>query len=175
MQKSATQKLSLLEQLGLILSISMAILLSKPAAAASPSSINKACEPQSLMAQEEIDELAVDFCKQLNRLRQKYNLPQLKINLGLNSVAQDHAEDMYERGYFSHSNPQGESAFDRLRADKISFQRAAENIAKGQKTNRAVLEAWMNSPGHRRNMLDARYGKFGIGMTNYNWVLDLTN
>ena len=155
MHTSVEQKLSFWQQVGLILALSTGLLLGQPVAA-DHGAIN-------------------DFSEQLNTIRRNHNLPLLKVNVALNNVAQEHADDMYERGYFSHSNLSGQNSIDRLRAKNISFQRAAENIAKGQKTNRSVLTAWMNSPGHRKNILNPKYLKFGIGMTNYNWVLDFTN
>ena len=119
--------------------------------------------------------LVEDFCLRINEIRKSHGLPLLTIKVDISDVAQDHAEDMYENDYFSHTNLDGESSFDRLKNDAVKFQSAAENIAWGQKTSAKVLTAWMNSPGHRKNMLNPKYKKFGIGMVNYYWVLNLTN
>ena len=70
---------------------------------------------------------------------------------------------MQTNNYFSHTSPTYGSPFDMIKNFGISYQKAGENIAKGQKTPSAVVNAWMNSPGHRANILDPSYTKIGVG------------
>lgn len=81
----------------------------------------------------------------------------------LANAGRKHSADMKDRGYFSHNTPEGVTPWDRARAEGYD-QPAAENIARGQPTPEAVVTAWMNSDGHRRNILDCRYQAMGTGM-----------
>jgi uncharacterized protein YkwD len=86
------------------------------------------------------------------------------------AVAQAHADDMVRRDYFSHTNPDGESPFDRLRAAGVTYQAAAENIAFGYPMASGVLEGWLASEGHRRNLENCRYTHHGVGLRDAKWV-----
>lgn len=99
----------------------------------------------------------------VNQERQAAGLGSLKSDSKLAALAQQKAEDMAEKGYFSHTSPTYGSAFDMLKAADYSYRTAGENIAKGQKTAEAVMNGWMNSPGHRANILDSGYTKIGVG------------
>lgn len=80
-------------------------------------------------------------------------------------AAKAHCEDMRARGYFDHDTPEGWSVSDRLRMTGASGYRShAENIAQGQATPAAVMQAWMNSPGHRANILDPNFTHLGVGV-----------
>ena len=70
---------------------------------------------------------------------------------------------MHNNSYFSHTNLSGESPFDRLKKAGISYRSAGENIAAGQSTPSEVVSAWMNSEGHRKNILNSSYNKMGLG------------
>ena len=82
---------------------------------------------------------------------------------GLAGGARRHSADMRDRGYFSHTNPEGLSPFDRAAAAGVDHARA-ENIAAGQRDPAAVMAAWMASPGHRANILDCSLGSLGVGV-----------
>jgi uncharacterized protein YkwD len=86
------------------------------------------------------------------------------------SVAQAHADDMVRRDYFSHTNPEGQSPFDRLRAVGVAYTAAAENIAYGYPTAAGVLQGWQNSEGHRRNLENCEYTHHGVGLNRGKWV-----
>jgi uncharacterized protein YkwD len=86
------------------------------------------------------------------------------------SVAQAHADHMVRRDYFSHTNPEGQSPFDRLRAAGVTYTAAAENIAYGYPTAAAVLQGWLNSDGHRRNLENCEYTHHGVGLNSGKWV-----
>src|SRR4029453_12310533 len=79
------------------------------------------------------------------------------------AVAQAHADDMVRRDFFSHTNPDGQSPFDRLRAAGVTYVAAAENIAFGYPTAAAVLEGWLGSSGHRANVENCAYTHHGVG------------
>jgi uncharacterized protein YkwD len=87
----------------------------------------------------------------------------LSSNSKLTKAAQGHSVDMADNNYFDHNSQDGTSPFDRMKADGYNFQAAAENIAMGQSTAAAVMTAWMNSAGHKANILNCTYTDIGIG------------
>ncbi len=86
----------------------------------------------------------------------------LRVDLRLAAAAQGHAEDMSENGYFSHTSRDGREFDDRIRAQGHPSP-GGENIAAGQETPEEVVAAWMDSPGHRRNILDCSFTSIGVG------------
>ncbi|MEV8454331.1 CAP domain-containing protein [Streptomyces sp. NPDC052095] len=99
----------------------------------------------------------------VNQERAKVGCSPLTASSPLTSLAQDYSEDMAARGFFDHTDPDGRSPWDR--ASKAGVQGlAAENIARGQADARAVMAAWMDSPGHRANILNCDYKTFGLGV-----------
>ncbi|MGW1431319.1 CAP domain-containing protein [Streptomyces sp. NPDC002431] len=99
----------------------------------------------------------------VNQERAKAGCSPLTASSPLTSLAQDYSEDMAARGFFDHTDPDGRSPWDR--ASKAGVQGlAAENIARGQADARAVMAAWMDSPGHRANILNCDYKTFGLGV-----------
>lgn len=99
----------------------------------------------------------------VNKTRASYGLSQLTWANDLAAVARAHSQDMINRRFFDHTNPDGLSPFDRMRAAGIRYRTAAENIAYGQRTPEAVMNAWMNSSGHRANILNASVKELGVG------------
>ncbi|WP_206308037.1 CAP domain-containing protein, partial [Streptomyces rhizosphaericola] len=81
----------------------------------------------------------------------------------LATAAQRHSADMESRAYFSHTSPDGTDPGDRITAVGYRWSTYGENIAKGQRTPADVMEAWMNSPGHRANILNCAFKEMGIG------------
>jgi len=106
---------------------------------------------------------AQEFVSLVNDHRESEGLEPLVWDTALASVAVAHSEDMRDRNFFSHDNPDGEDPFDRMRAAGISFQRAGENIASGYRTGQAVLDGWLASEGHRTNIETAAYTHHGLG------------
>ncbi|GKU83008.1 CAP domain-containing protein [Niallia sp. NCCP-28] len=88
----------------------------------------------------------------------------------IKSVAEKKAMDMINSNYFSHESPNYGSPFQMLKTFDISYQSAGENIAKGQKSPKEVMDSWMNSPGHRANILNGKYNCIGVGYYNGAWV-----
>ncbi len=102
----------------------------------------------------------------VNNERANNGLPTLKLNNKLSAVAQKKAEDMKSKNYFSHTSPTYGSPFNMMKNAGITYKTAGENIAYGQKTAQAVFNDWMNSPGHRQNILNKNYKEMGLGVTS---------
>lgn len=99
-----------------------------------------------------------------NAEREKYGLKPLVWNEALAELARAHSKDMAERNFFDHYNPDGESPFDRMKAAGIQYMAAAENVAAGQASPEAVMDSWMNSQGHRANILNPKLEELGVGL-----------
>ena len=98
-----------------------------------------------------------------NSKRKAAGLGSLTLDSQLSKLARMKAEDMAKKGYFSHTSPTYGSAFDMMKKYGVSYRTAGENIAKGQKTPEAVMNGWMNSSGHRANILSSAYTHIGVG------------
>nr|WP_102347058.1 SafA/ExsA family spore coat assembly protein [Bacillus sp. Marseille-P3661] len=98
-----------------------------------------------------------------NQERAKNGLPALSANWELSRVARFKSADMRDKNYFSHTSPTYGSPFTMMKNFGISYRAAAENIAAGQTTAQEVVRSWMNSPGHRKNILDSRMTQIGVG------------
>jgi uncharacterized YkwD family protein len=101
--------------------------------------------------------------KLVNAERQKAGLQPLTLSEKLTNIAYTKAKDMADKGYFSHQSPTYGSPFDMLKQFGVSFSAAGENIAAGQKTAQEVMDSWMNSSGHRANILNKNYTQLGVG------------
>jgi len=99
----------------------------------------------------------------VNQQRAANGLAPLTLSTELSNVARTKSQDMHDNNYFSHTSPTYGSPFDMLTSFGISYSSAGENIAMGYATPEAVMNAWMNSPGHRANILNASYTKIGVG------------
>ncbi|MER2119183.1 MAG: CAP domain-containing protein [Solibacillus sp.] len=98
-----------------------------------------------------------------NAERAKNGLSALQIDRPLMAAAREKSQDMKDKNYFSHTSPTFGSPFDRLKALGIAYKSAGENIAKGQKSPEEVVQAWMNSEGHRANILNKDFTHIGVG------------
>ena len=99
----------------------------------------------------------------VNEERTARGLSPLTYSEELAKVAASHSADMANRNYFSHNSPEGVTPFNRIKNAGISYKSAGENIAAGQDTPEAVVDAWMNSDGHRANILNKNFTKMGVG------------
>ena len=99
----------------------------------------------------------------VNDIRVKNGLKSLTYDWELSRVARFKSQDMRDNNYFSHTSPVYGSPFNMIKNFGISYKSAAENIARGQKTPQDVVNAWMNSSGHRANILNSSYTKIGVG------------
>ncbi|GMB09009.1 CAP domain-containing protein [Thermolongibacillus altinsuensis] len=98
-----------------------------------------------------------------NRERARAGLPALRADTQLSAVAQRKSLDMQQNHYFSHTSPTYGSPFDMMRNFGVTYKTAGENIAQGQRTPQEVVTAWMNSPGHRANILNRQFTHIGVG------------
>ena len=101
----------------------------------------------------------------INKERQNNGLSALKVDIEVQRVARIKAEDLVNNNYFSHQSPTYGSPFDMLKSFKISYKTAGENIA-GNSSNSSAVSAWMNSSGHRANILNGNFNYTGIGVVN---------
>lgn len=99
----------------------------------------------------------------VNIERSKQGLPALKSHWELSRVARYKSQDMINKNYFSHTSPTYGSPFQMMESFGLKFSSAGENIAYGQRTPQEVVTAWMNSPGHRANILSRSYTHIGVG------------
>lgn len=99
----------------------------------------------------------------VNVERAKAGLKALTKDWELSRVARYKSQDMHDLRYFSHTSPTYGSPFEMMKAFGIRYRTAGENIAMGYRTPAAVVQGWMNSPGHRANILNASYTKIGVG------------
>jgi uncharacterized protein YkwD len=116
-----------------------------------------------------------------NAARRQNGCGPLSLVNSLVKAAEGHASDMVRRHYMDHTNPDGKSAFDRMEASGFHGSAMGENIAAGYDTAQRVFAAWMQSDGHRKNILNCNYNKIGIGYDpgqvkpdygNGSWVQD---
>lgn len=99
----------------------------------------------------------------VNDHRRKAGLRPLRANERLRAAARQHSEAMARRGFFSHVDPDGFSAFDRMLLAGYESP-GAENIARGQDRPESVLHGWLNSAGHRANILNGEFRTIGVGV-----------
>ena len=99
----------------------------------------------------------------INKQRTNNGLSALKIDSEVQNVARVKAQDMVDNNYFSHNSPTYGSPFDMLKSYKVSYKTAGENIA-GNSSNTSAVNAWMNSSGHKANILNSSFNYTGIGV-----------
>jgi len=99
----------------------------------------------------------------VNEQRVKNGLKPLTANWELSRVARFKSQDMVDNRYFSHTSPVYGSPFQMIRDFGLSFRTAGENIAYGQRTPQSVVNTWLNSSGHRANILNPSYTQIGVG------------
>ena len=101
----------------------------------------------------------------INKQRTNNGLSALKVDSEVQSVARIKAQDMVNSNYFSHASPTYGSPFDMLKSFKVSYKTAGENIA-GNSSNSGAVSAWMNSSGHKANILNSSFNYTGIGVVS---------
>jgi uncharacterized protein YkwD len=100
----------------------------------------------------------------VNQERAKAGCAALTADSRLTAAARGHSQDMAQRNYFDHNTPDGVTPWTRITNAGYRFSSAAENIAEGQPTPAAVMDAWMNSSGHRANILNCNLRNIGVGL-----------
>ena len=123
-------------------------------------------EPENPAEPQETDPVAA-FEKEVIRLvnieRAKENLLPLTENPALSKLARQKSQDMHDNNYFNHISPTYGTPYEMISNAGINHTAAGENIAMGQRTPEQVVESWMNSPGHRANILNERFTQIGVG------------
>lgn len=112
----------------------------------------------------DISQIEQDIFTLVNQRRQENGVPPLTFSNEIAAVARAHSKDMNDRNFFAHNNPDGLDPFQRMRIGGITFSTAGENIAGGQSAE-IMMTNWMNSPGHRANILSASFSKIGVGVS----------
>jgi uncharacterized YkwD family protein/spore coat assembly protein SafA len=100
----------------------------------------------------------------VNIQRTKAGLQALTQNWQLSRVARYKSQDMIDRGYFAHNSPTYGSPFKMMESFGLRYSAAGENIAMGQQSPAQVMNAWMNSPGHRNNIMSPSFTQIGVGL-----------
>ncbi|WP_234019044.1 CAP domain-containing protein [Staphylococcus simulans] len=100
----------------------------------------------------------------VNAERVQKGLSVLKYSDAISNTARKHSKDMADHHYFDHTNPKGESPFDRMKKDGIDYNSAGENLAYGHQNSIFAHEGLMNSEGHRKNILQSGFKNLGVGV-----------
>ncbi|MER5208025.1 CAP domain-containing protein [Streptomyces sp. NPDC002825] len=106
-----------------------------------------------------------DVVELANTEREKAGCGPLRSEGRLRAAAQGHADDMAARGYYEHQNPEGRDAGDRITGAGYTWSTWGENIHRGPKTPARAMADWMDSPGHRANILNCSFKDIGVGVT----------
>lgn len=110
-----------------------------------------------------ISQVEMEVVRLVNIERQKEGLAPFKVSAELSKVAKTKSEDMGKNNYFSHTSPTYGSPFQMMKTFGIKYNTAGENIAKGYLSAQAVVSGWMNSSGHRANILNPSFKTIGVG------------
>ena len=123
--------------------------------------------PGQVLKIPETDSMVLKYEKEVVRLvneqRARVGLKELKHNWELSRVARYKSQDMRDNKYFSHTSPVYGTPFQMMKSFGITYRSAGENIARGQTSPQAVVNAWMNSSGHRANILNSSFTEIGVG------------
>lgn len=123
--------------------------------------------PGDVLTIPELDSFVRTYEQEVIRLvnveRAKYGLSPLTEDWELSRVARYKSQDMHDRRYFDHNSPTYGTPFQMMKAFGLTYRSAGENIAMGYRTPQAVVTGWMNSSGHRANILNSSYKKIGVG------------
>jgi uncharacterized YkwD family protein len=121
-------------------------------------------QPETTPEQPEgISDVEARVIELTNAERRRNGMSDLQVDSPLGLVAQEKSSDMRKNNYFSHTSPIYGSPFDMIRDFGVSYSAAGENIAKGQRSAEQVVQAWMDSEGHRANILNGTFTHIGVG------------
>ena len=110
-----------------------------------------------------VTQYEAEVIRLVNNIRKQNGLSPLTANWELSRVARYKSQDMADRNYFSHTSPTYGTPFQMIKAFGLSYRTAGENIAHGYASPQKVVDGWMNSSGHRANILNASYTQIGVG------------
>ncbi|KUP06151.1 hypothetical protein Q75_09455 [Bacillus coahuilensis p1.1.43] len=137
--------------------------LKEPTTSEKNSSIEENTSIENSEAATSINAFEEKVIELTNVERAKYGLTELQLDESLSEVARAKSLDMQQNNYFSHTSPRYGSPFDMMKQFGVEYRSAGENIAMGQQTPEEVVKAWMNSEGHRQNILSENYTHIGVG------------
>lgn len=127
----------------------------------------------------ETQAIELEVVKLVNEERKKAGLAPFTHSQELSKVARVKSQDMADKNYFSHNSPTYGDPFTMMKNFGINYRTAGENIAKGYQSPQSVVNGWMNSPGHRANILNPNFGTIGVGYVIKNgttyWTQMFTN
>lgn len=118
---------------------------------------------QAVPASYSIGQIRQQMLVELNRIRSAHGLGALNLDPDLDAAAQGHADDMARRGLLSHTGSDGSDAGDRILRVGYRYREYAENISQGNADVASAVQSWMNSPGHRANILLPGVRDLGVG------------
>ncbi|MEA3319239.1 MAG: CAP domain-containing protein [Bacillota bacterium] len=120
-------------------------------------------KPATEQAAGAVSEFEKKVVELTNAEREKQGLAPLKLDEELSKVAKEKSKDMQQNNYFSHNSPTYGSPFDMMKQFGVEYRTAGENIAQGQQSPEEVVNAWMNSEGHRANIMNENFTHIGVG------------
>lgn len=124
--------------------------------------------PTTPSAPSDTRNLETEVIRLVNLERAKVGRTALVENKELTNLARLKSQDFINKNYFSHTSPTYGSPFDMMKKYGISYTSAAENIAAGQRTAAEVMNSWMNSTGHKANILNSTFNQIGVGVAKDN-------
>lgn len=119
---------------------------------------------------EEVRAMEEEVVRLVNEERAKYGLHPLEIDETLMELSKEKSKDMANNNYFSHTSPTYGSPFDMIKNSGITYNFAGENIASMGMSSQGVVNGWLNSKGHRENILNPNYKYIGVGVYNSKWT-----
>ncbi|WP_103503532.1 MULTISPECIES: CAP domain-containing protein [Streptomyces] len=137
----------------------------RPAAPSPPPSSSPGTPSTPPQSDDPAEQAAARVLNLVNEERAKAGCRPVANDTALAGIARDFSRDMAERDFFSHTDPDGRTPWDRADAAGIS-NLGGENIARGQQSPEAVMDSWMNSEGHRANILNCDFKTLGVGVHN---------
>ncbi len=114
-----------------------------------------------------IHQMESQIFSEVNAVRQKHDRPKLTENPTLHAIARDYSRQMIRKEFFSHTGPSGLTVADRIQAAGVSFRMVGENLAMTENVDRpaeGLVADWMESPPHRKNILEGEYTQTGVGV-----------
>ena len=118
----------------------------------------------------QVSSTALEVVKLTNQVRSEHSLKPLRSNCLLFKAAQNHTEYMVKTGTITHTGSDGSSVGVRVKRVGYEYSAVAENVASEQQNPSQVVDSWMNSSGHRKNILNPNYTEIGVGYSNNYWT-----
>lgn len=126
-------------------------------------SVGRGAQPTSVNGNGNSNDDQAAVLDEINQFRAQNGLPPVRLSAQLNQAAQGYSEEMAQDGHFDHTSLDGTTFDQRIRGTGYQPGTATENIAKGQRTPQEVVQSWINSPGHRANLLNPNITEIGVG------------